>query len=88
MCFYLGRKTEGTLKFKRRTLIITSCEVSSNSIENLEEDGQSSYHPVTVREADDLEVDTKLAETPEILKNVEDFQHGPANGKFMKRHFL
>jgi len=44
----LDVKTDGSLKVKRHTLVITSCEASSNSKEKIKEDGQVSSHPITV----------------------------------------
>jgi len=54
---------------------------------NIKGDGQASYHPVTIQEADDLEDETKLVEAPETSENGEGFQHGPTNGKFLKHYF-
>jgi len=58
---------------KRRTLVITSCEARSNSKEKVKKDGQPSSHPITVREADDLEAESGSAEAPETLENAEGF---------------
>ena len=79
-------QTHGSLKVKRRTLVITNCEVSSTSKEKIQRDRQASFHLVTVREAVDLD-DTESTEALEIPENVGDFQHGPTSGKFLNRHF-
>jgi len=50
-------------------------------------DRQASFHPVTVREAVDLEDDTQSAKVPNTSKNIEGFQHGPANGQSLKHYF-
>ena len=73
--FAFDVKTNGSLKVKRRTLVITSCEE------------QPSSHPARVWEADDLKVENGLTEALEIPENVGDFQHGPASDKFLKHHF-
>jgi len=85
--FTSDAKTEGSLKIKRRTIVITNCEANWNSKGKTKGDGQASFHPVIVWEADDLEDDIESDEAPETLENAEVFQHGPRNGKFLKRHF-
>jgi len=44
----LDVKTEGSLKVRRRTLVITNCEANSTSKEKIQWDGQASFHPITV----------------------------------------
>jgi len=78
----LDVKTDGSLKVKRRTLL-----TSSTSKEKIQRDGQASFHPVTVREAIDLEDDTESTKTPEIPENVGHFQHGLTSGKFLNHYF-
>jgi len=41
----LDVKTNGTLKVKRCTLVVTSCEANSNSKEKFKENGQASLSP-------------------------------------------
>jgi len=79
--------TDGSLKVKKRTLVITSYKTSLNSKGKIKDEKQASSHPVTVQEADDLKVKTRSTEARETSENVGDFQYGPANGKFLKRHF-
>jgi len=83
----LDVKTDGTLEVMRRIRVITNYEASSKEKEKIKGDEQASFYPITVREADDLEDGTELAETPETLENTIGFQHGLANGKSLKHHF-
>jgi len=78
---------DGSLKVRRHTLVITNCEGSSNSREKIKGDGQASSHRAIVQEANDLEEETRSVEAPKTSKNVEGFQHGPANDKSLKHHF-
>ena len=71
--FDLDIKTNSSLKVKRCTLVITSYETSSNSKEQIKEDGKASSHPITIWVANDLEVEVKLAEVPETSENTESF---------------
>ena len=57
----LDIKTDGPLKVKRCTPVITSYEASSNSKEKIKENGQASSHPITVRDANDLNAETGTA---------------------------
>jgi len=41
-------KTDGYLKVKRQTLVITSCAASSNLEGKIKDEEQTSYHSVTV----------------------------------------
>ena len=75
---------DGSLKVKRRTLIITSCEASSK--EKIE-DGQASFYYITVREADNLEAETGSTIVPGTLENAEAFQYGLANEKSLDHYF-
>ena len=54
--FTLDVKTHDSLKVKRRTLVITSFEASSNSKSKVEEEDQVSSNHITVQETDDFEV--------------------------------
>jgi len=83
----LDVKSDGSLRIKRCTLVITSYETSSNSKGKIKDEEQASSHPIAVREADDLKVKTGSTEAPETLKNVGCFQHGPTTGKFLKHRF-
>jgi len=85
--FNLNVKTNGSLKIKRRTLVITSYETSSNSKDKIKDEEQPSSHPATVQEANDLKAETESTKALEIPENVGDFQHGLASGKFLNRHF-
>jgi len=79
--------TDGFLKVKRRTLVIINCEAGLNSKEKIKGDGQASFHPIIVQEANYLEGNNESAEAPETSKNADGFQHDPANGKSLKHHF-
>jgi len=68
-------------------MVITSYETSSNSQGKIKDEEQPSSQPVIIQEVDDLEDDTQSAEVPNTLKNIEGFQHGPANGQSLKRYF-
>ena len=66
----LDVKIDGFLKVKRRTLVITSCDASSNSKDEInDEDQVSSNHNITIREADDLETEVEPAEAPKIMED-------------------
>jgi len=76
--FTLDAKTDGSLKVKRCTLVITNCEASWNSKEKIKGDGQASLHPVTIQETNDLDDDTKLVEALETSENTEGFHLAPS----------
>jgi len=78
--------SDGSLKVNRQNLVITNCEVSSTSKEKIKGNGQASFNLVTILEVDDLEDDTESAKASKTSGNAEGFQHGPANGKPLKRH--
>jgi len=69
----LDIKTDGSLKVKRCTLVITNCEASSNSKEKIKEDGEATSPCVTVLVTNDLEAETGSVDVPETLANAEDF---------------
>jgi len=54
----LDVNTDGSLKVKRYTLVITSYGTSSNAKGKMKDEEQPPSHPITIREADDLEDDT------------------------------
>jgi len=83
----LDIKTDGSLKINKYTLVITSCEASSNSNGKIKDEEQASSHLVVVQEADNLKAKTEVAEASETSKNTEDFQYSPTNGKFLKCYF-
>jgi len=83
----LDIKIGGSLKVKRHTLVITNYETRSNSKEKIEKDEQASSNPIIVREANDLEPDTRSAEAQETSENGKGIQHGAANGKSLKHYF-
>jgi len=83
----LDVKTDGSLKVKRHTLVITNCEASSKSKEKIKGEEQPSSHPATIWEADDLKAETGSTKTLEIPENVRDFQHDLANGKILQHQF-
>jgi len=58
----LDIKTNGCLKVKKCILVITSCKARSNLKDKIKDEEQASSHFVVVREADDLNDETKLAE--------------------------
>ena len=78
--FTLDVKIDGSLKVKRRTLVITNYEASSNSKEKIKGNGQAPFHVVTIREANDMEDETESTKVLETSKNAEGFQHGVAKG--------
>ena len=67
----LDVKTNGSLKVRRHTLVITSCKTNSNSKGKTENEEQGSSHPVIVREDDDLKVETGSTEALETPENEE-----------------
>jgi len=83
----LDVKIDGSLKVKRRTLVITIYDTSSNSKGKIKDEEQASSHPITVRDVDDLKTETASAKEPKTPENVEGFKHGSANGKPLNRHF-
>ena len=50
----LDVRTDGPLKVKRRTLIVTSCQASLNSKGKIKEEEQVSSNHIITWEADDL----------------------------------
>jgi len=67
--FTLNVKIDGSLKVKRRTLVITSCKVSSNSKDEIKDVDQVSSNHITIREADDLEIEVDPVEAPKTLED-------------------
>jgi len=57
--FTLGVNIDGSLKVKTYTLVITSCETSSNSKGQIKEEEQPSSNHVTIQEVNDLEAKVK-----------------------------
>jgi len=76
----LDVKTDGSLKVKRNSLVITSYGSTSYSNSKIKYEEQPSSHPIIIREADDLEDGTESAEVLGTSENVEGFQHGLTNG--------
>ena len=64
----LDVKIDGFLKVKRRTLVITSCDASSNSKDGIKDKDQVSSNHITIQEADDLETKVELAEAAKPVK--------------------
>ena len=62
-------KNNGSLKVKRCTLVITSCEASSNSKGKIEKEEQDFSNQVTVQEIGDLEAKVETAEALETLED-------------------
>jgi len=60
----LDVKTDGSLKVKRYTLVITSYETNSNSKVKIRDKEKASPHPITVREANDLKAKTRSIKVP------------------------
>jgi len=83
----LGVKTDGSLKVKICTLVITNYGTSSNSRGKIKDEEKPSPHPFIVWETGDLKAESRSNEALEIPENVEDLQHGLASGKFLKHHF-
>ena len=65
----LDVKIDGSLKVKRRTVVITNYDASLNSKEKIEEEDQVSSNHIMIREADDLETEV---EPVEALTTLED----------------
>jgi len=65
----LDVKIDDSLKVKRRTLVITSCDASSNSKDKIKAEDQVSSNQIMIREADDLET---TVEPAKALKALED----------------
>jgi len=64
----LDVKIDGSLKVKICTLVITSCDASSNSKEKIKEEQASSDH-VIVQEADNLKAEVKSTEAPKTKES-------------------
>jgi len=62
----LDVETDGSLKAKRCTMVITSYETSLKSNGKIKDEEQASSHPVIVREADDLKAETGSTKASEI----------------------
>jgi len=62
----LDVETDGSLKVKRCTLVITNYNTSSNSKAKMKDEGKPSSHLVTVLKVDDLKAKTR---TTEVLEN-------------------
>jgi len=58
----LDIKIDGSLKVNRGTLVITSCEASSNSKDETKEEDQVFSNRITIQEGDDLEMEVEPAE--------------------------
>jgi len=65
----LDAKIDGFLKVKTHTLIITSCEASSNSKDKIKDEDQVSSNHITSQEANDLETEVNPAEAPKTLED-------------------
>ena len=65
----LDVKIDGSLKVKRRTLVITSCEASSHSKDEIKDKDQVSSNHIMIREADDLETEVEPHESPKTLED-------------------
>jgi len=65
----LDVKIEGTLKVTRHTLVITSCDASWNSKDEIKDEDQVFSNHSKIREADDQETAVEPVEPP---NNVED----------------
>ena len=69
----LDVKMDGSLRVKRRTVVLTGQQNSSSSNEKSEEEQVASFNHITIRECDDSDLDSdseiKLAETPEKLED-------------------
>jgi len=84
----LDIKIDGSLKVRKRTLVITSCETSLNSKGKFKKEEQASFDYVTIYEVDDLKVEVELAGALEKRVNKKGFHHGLTNDKFLKHQFL
>ena len=61
-------KTDGSLKVKICTLVITSCEVNSNSKGKVKDEEEVSSNHVIVLEDDNLKAEVEPAKVPKTLK--------------------
>jgi len=67
--FTLDVKTDGSLKVKRHALVITSCEVGSNSNGKVDDEEQFSSNHITIQETDNLKDEVEPATAPKALKD-------------------
>ena len=65
----LDVKINGSLKVKRCTLVITSCNASSNAKDEIKDEDQFSSNHITIWEASDLEIEVEPVEAPNTLKD-------------------
>jgi len=67
----LDVKMEGSLRVKRRTVVLTGQQKSSSSNEKLDEEQVASSNHITIHECDDsdLDLEIELAETPQKLED-------------------
>ena len=65
----LDVKIDGSLKVKRRTLVITSSDASSNSKDKVKYEDQVSSNHIMIREADDLETEVEPTKAPKTLED-------------------
>jgi len=67
----LDVKMDGSLRVKRRTVVLTGQQKSSNSNEKSKEEQVASSNHITIRECDDSDSDSEieLAETSEKLED-------------------
>jgi len=65
----LDVKTDGLLRVKRHTVVLTGQQKSSDSNENSEEEQVASSNHITIFECDDSHLGIELVETLETLKD-------------------
>jgi len=65
----LDVKIDDSLKVKRRTLVITNYDASSNSKDEIKDQGQVSSNHITFWEANDLEKEVEPTEEPKTLED-------------------
>ena len=64
----LDVKMDGSLRVKRRTVVLTGQQKSSNSDEKSKEEQVASSNHITIRECDDSDSDSEI-EAPEKLED-------------------
>ena len=65
----LDVKIDGSLNVKRYPQVIISCKARSNSTGKVKEGEQVSSNYVTIREANNLDTNVKLAKGPKIIED-------------------
>ena len=65
----LDVQIDSSLKVRRCTLVITSCDANLNSKDEIKDEDQDSSNHITIWEADDLEIEVEPADVPKTLED-------------------